>query len=108
MDTKQFTGFLSSSANPGQLSLTVSSFTSALLSAAALYAVVNGLDSVAVVNGVQQIIDLSATAITTGLVVYHTVMTAVGVARKLWYMVAAKPVLTNSNVAATATVAPVG
>lgn len=93
---KQFTGFLSSVSNPGQLSLTVSSLTKAVLSAGALFAVVNGLDTTAVTNNIQQIIDLVATAATAGLVVFHSLQTIYGLANKLWYMVAAKPVVGNT------------
>lgn len=91
---KQFKGFLSSTANPGQLSLTASSFTNAIISAAALFAVAKGMDAQAVTSQVQSIIDTSVTAVTAGLTVYHTCLTVYGLARKLWYSVAAKPVVT--------------
>lgn len=90
---KQFTGFLSSVANPGQLSDTVSSITNALLSAAAFYAVVHGLDATAVTNQVQAVINQVATVVTAGLMFYHTLKAAFSLARKLWYQFAAKPVV---------------
>lgn len=94
---KQFTGFLSSVSQPGQLSLTVSSLTNALLSAAALFAVAKGLDAVAVTNQVQAIIDYAATFVTASLTLYHTLMAAYGIARKLWFAFAAKPVVVVAN-----------
>lgn len=94
METKIFTGFLSSSTAPGNLSLTVSSFTKALISAVGLFAVVKGLDVNAVTSQVQAIIDLIATAIPAALVVWHTIKTVEGLAIKLWYYLAAKPAVT--------------
>lgn len=93
---KQFTGFLSSVADPGNLSLTVESFTKALLSAAAMYAVVKGLDASAVTSQVQGIIDTAATGVTAGLTAYHAVMTVWGLVRKLWYMLA-KPTVPTAQ-----------
>lgn len=94
---KQFVGFLSSAASPGDLSLTISSLTQALLWAAGAYAVMHGLDSVAVTSQVQSIIDQTATIVTAGMTIYHTGMTLWGLLRKLLYTTAAKPVLTVST-----------
>lgn len=91
---KQFTGFLSSSADPGQLSLTMSSLTSAILSGVTLFAAVKGLDAVAITSQVQSVIDTVVTGVAAGMTVYHSVMTAYGLIRKLWYMWFAKPVVT--------------
>jgi hypothetical protein len=94
MNTKQFTGFLSSSANPGNLSLTVASFTKTLLSIAALYAVAKGLDTQTVTSQVQQVIDTVATGFTAALVVYHSLMTVYGLVHKALHALFAKPVVT--------------
>lgn len=100
--TKQFTGFLSSVSNPGQLSTTVQNITKAVLSAAALYAVVKGLDAATVTNQIQGIIDLIATAVTAGLVVWHSLHSAFSLANKLFYWLAAKPVVTTPVAVPTA------
>lgn len=106
---KQFIGFLSSVKNPGSLSTTVSSLTNAILSAAALFAVVKGLDTAVVTSQVQQIIDLIATAIPAALVVWHTLQAAFGLGTKLWYYMAAKNVVTVPAAVPTAVVeTPVG
>lgn len=93
MEPKQFKGFLSSVENPGQLSLTVASLTKVILGVAATYAVVNGLDSMAVTTQVQQIIDTVATGITAGFTVYHSVMLLYGLVRKGLHALLAKPTL---------------
>jgi hypothetical protein len=94
MNTKQFTGFLASTTNPGQLSLTMQSLTKAVLSFAALWAVIHGLDTQAVTTQVQSVIDTVATAVTAGMAFYHSVMVAYGLAHKVWFALAAKPVVT--------------
>lgn len=94
MNTKQFSGFLSSTTNPGELSLTVASLTKTILSLAALWAVAKGLDAQTVTSQVQSVIDTVATGVTAGLVVYHSFMTVYGLVHKLIYKVAATPVVT--------------
>lgn len=91
-ELKAFTGFLSSSANPGDLSLTVASITKAIIWGVATLAVVKGVDSTTVTNEVQQIMDLTATAVAAGLTLYHSGQTIYGLIRKVLYAFAAKPV----------------
>ena len=92
---KQFTGFLSSVAAPGQLSLTVASATKAIISAASLYAVARGLDAGQITGQVQAIIDTAVTAVTAGMTVYHTMQTVWGLVRKLLYALKAQSVVTQ-------------
>ena len=91
---KMFTGFLSSTSNPGQLSLTMQSLTKAVLSFAALWAVIHGLDAQAITSQVQSVIDTVATAVTAGMAFYHTVMAVYGGVHKLYYFWFAKQVVT--------------
>lgn len=91
---KIFTGFFSSTTNPGQLSLSVQSLTKAILSFAALWAVIHGLDTQAVTTQVQSVIDTVATAVTAGMAFYHTVMTAYGLIHKVIFSLFAKPAVT--------------
>lgn len=93
--TKQFSGFLSSVSDPGQLSLTVKSFTSALLSFGVMLAVVKGLDQQTVSTQIQLIIDQTLTVGTVALTLWHSLQTLNGLAHKLWFVVAAKPVVTT-------------
>lgn len=101
---KQFTGFLSSVGSPGDLSGTIQSLTKAILSAAALFAVVKGLDSATIVNNVQNIIDVTTTGVAAGLTIYHSIMTVWGLAHKLYYQLFAKPVITVPTAVPTAVV----
>lgn len=100
--SKQFTGFLSSVSNPGALSGTVKNFTNALLSLAALFAVVKGLDAATVTSQVQSIIDLVATAVTSALVVWHSLQAVFSLMTKFWYYIGAKPVVTTPVTVPTA------
>lgn len=95
---------MSSVSDPGQLSLTVASFTKAVIFAATLYAAVKGLDTATVTSQVQYVIDLVLTGVTAGLTVYHTVMTIYGIIRKLLHVAFAKPVLTVPAAVPTAVV----
>lgn len=102
MNTKQFTGFLSSTSNPGQLSLTMQSLTKAILSFAALWAVAKGLDTQTVTSQVQSVVDTVATAVAASMAFYHSIMVAYGLAHKVWYSLAAKPVVTVPTAIPTA------
>lgn len=96
MNQTQFTGFLSSSANPGSLSLTVSSFTQAVIWMVGAYAVARGLDAQTITNNLQLLIAQTATVVATSLMMYHTGVTIWGLARKVWYALAAKKTVSGS------------
>lgn len=90
MDQKKFTGIFSSTANPGDLSLTISSLTQVFIGLGATYAVVHGLDSQAITTQIQGIIATATTALTACYTAYHALMTLYGLVRKLWYTLFAK------------------
>jgi hypothetical protein len=75
---------LASSQDPQTLSLTVSSATQVLLYLVAFYAVHKGLDPATATNQVQAIIDLLVNAAPLVMVIYHSVQTVWGLARKLF------------------------
>lgn len=102
MNTKQFTGFMSSVTNPGQLSLTVSSARNTVLALVALWAVAKGLDTQTITSEVQQVFDTVATGLTAGLVVYHTFRTFEGLTTKLLHTLFAKAVVTQPVAVPTA------
>lgn len=100
--TKQFTGFLSSTTNPGTLSLTIQSLTKTALGFAALYAVIRGIDPQTVTSQVQAIVDLAMTGGAAGFTLYHATMTAYGLVHKLLFVTLAKPVVTQPTAVPTA------
>lgn len=101
-EQKQFVGFLSSTSNPGQLSLTVASLTKALISAGALYAAIHGLDSSAVTTQLQNLIDTVVTGVAAAMTLYHTVMLVYGIVHKALHALVAKPVVTIPTAVPTA------
>lgn len=94
MNQKQFTGFLSSVENPGQLALTMKGFTALVISIAVFYASVKGLDTAAVTSNVQYFLDLGFSFVSSGAMCLSILVTFFGLARKGWHAVFAKPVLT--------------
>jgi hypothetical protein len=90
MPTKTY-GALSSSADPSQLSLTVTSFTQVLIGVAAIYATSKGLDVASATSQVQAIVDVAGQVFTLAFTLYHSMMTCYGLVRKGIVFFATKP-----------------
>lgn len=77
-----YKGFLASSQDPAQLSLTVESGTKVLIGIAALYATSKGLDAATATTQVQQILDVATQGVAAGFTLYHSMQTVWGLVRK--------------------------
>lgn len=86
-------GAFSSSVNPQELSLTVTSVAQALIGLVGVFAVSKGLDVSTATTQAQAILDLAMQGIAGAYTLYHTLQAVYGAARKLIAYMTAKPVV---------------
>jgi hypothetical protein len=77
-------GALTSSVNPNELSLTISSISQVLIGIGAWFAVSKGLDPAAAQTNLQAIFDVAAQIIPMVYTLYHSMQTAWGLLRKAY------------------------
>jgi hypothetical protein len=94
MNTKQFTGFLSSVENPGTLALSLKGFGAFIISLAVLWASLHGLDAATVTSQLQSLINNAITTVSAFATAISLLVTFYGLARKVFYELFAKPVAT--------------
>lgn len=80
--------FFASSVDPTKLSLTIESFSKALIGLVGWYAVSKGMDAATATTQLQVIIDLVAQAVPLVFALWHSLMTIYGLVRKLWMYLA--------------------
>ena len=74
----------SSSVNPQELSLTVSSLSKTIIGVVAFIAVQKGFDGAVVTSHLQAIMDTVITAIPAGFAMWHAMQTVYGLVRKMF------------------------
>ncbi len=77
-------GALTSSTNPNELSLTISSFSQVVIGLAGWFAVSKGLDPAQATTNLQAIVDVAAQIVPLAYTLYHSLQTAWGVIRKAY------------------------
>lgn len=86
--------FFQSSVNPNEISLTIKSGATAVVSVVVAFAAIKGIDAAPLVDGIKNLADQTVIMVTTAVGAYHAIQTIIGFLRKFTVV---KPVDTTST-----------